>query len=269
MRANSRAPSSAQTGLHEDLPRLLERRAASPFLKPCAEYNRRAFLESMERRERAAPGKPLILDSCCGNGASTVALAEAFPEHYVIGVDKSAARLAKRPRCLPPNLDLVRADLADYWRLMHSASVRVARHYLLYPNPWPKIGQLSRRWHAHPVFPSMLELGGRLECRSNWRIYIEEFCFSIRHLTGIDARCETWRPDVAQTPFEKKYLESGHELFRVGVDLGRGQNGLRPQESGIRSVTGGFAAGVTKPHPEYHPTVGARRAVPYRRYRLG
>ncbi|MDR1163322.1 MAG: methyltransferase domain-containing protein [Candidatus Accumulibacter sp.] len=210
------------------MPRLLERRAASPFLKPCAEYNRRAFLESMERRERVSPGKPLILDSCCGNGASAVALAEAFPEHYVIGVDKSAARLAKHPRRLMPNLDLVRADLADYWRLMHGAGVRLARHYLLYPNPWPKIGQLSRRWHAHPVFPSLLELGGRLECRSNWRIYIEEFCFSIRHLTGIDARCETWRPDAAQTPFEKKYLESDHELFRAVV-------GLRYQESDVRN----------------------------------
>jgi hypothetical protein len=39
-------------------------------------------------------------------------------------------------------------------------------------------------------------------------------------------------------------------------------SGIRNQETGIRSISGGFAAGVTKPHREYHPTVGARRAVP-------
>jgi glutathionylspermidine synthase len=61
----------------------------------------------------------------------------------------------------------------------------------------------------------MLGLGGRLECRSNWRIYIEEFCFSTHRLTGMTAYCETWLPEMTQTPFEKKYLESGHKLFRT------------------------------------------------------
>jgi tRNA (guanine-N7-)-methyltransferase len=219
MRANSRVPTSAQNGPHEDLPRLLERRASTPFRKPCAEYNRRAFFESMEKCERLASGKRLILDSCCGNGETAVEFAKTFQDHYVIGVDQSAARLGKCPRHLPPNLDLVRADLVDYWRLMHGTGIRLARHYLLYPNPWPKIGQLSRRWHAHPVFPEMLALGGRLECRSNWRVYIEEFCFSVHRLTGRPMYCETWLPAMAQTPFEKKYLESGHELFRATVYL--------------------------------------------------
>jgi hypothetical protein len=39
-------------------------------------------------------------------------------------------------------------------------------------------------------------------------------------------------------------------------------SGIRNQRTGIRSVSGSVAAGVTKPHQEYHPTVGARRAVP-------
>jgi hypothetical protein len=47
----------------------------------------------------------------------------------------------------------VRADLVDYWRLLAEAGIGLARHYILYPNPWPKIGHLARRWHAHPVFP--------------------------------------------------------------------------------------------------------------------
>jgi tRNA (guanine-N7-)-methyltransferase len=111
----------------------------------------------------SAAGAPLILDSCCGVGESSRLLARAFPNHYVIGVDQSASRLARgggRAAECPANLDLVRADVVDYWRLLHEAGVRLDRHYLLYPNPWPKIGHLSRRWHGHPVFPTLLELGG-------------------------------------------------------------------------------------------------------------
>jgi tRNA G46 methylase TrmB len=90
---------------------------------------------------------------------------------------------------------------------------------LLYPNPWPKIGHLSRRWHGHPVFPAMLALGGVLECRSNWRIYIEEFCFAIDHLKQGVAVCQDYVPEVALTPFERKYLNSGHALWRSVVSL--------------------------------------------------
>jgi len=221
MHANSRPPTSAQTGIHEQLATLLDRHRNAPFRKPYADYNRAAFEASMERRERVAPRAPVILDSCCGVGESSIALALNFPDHYVIGVDQSAARLGKNAKGggLPLNLDLVRADLVDYWRLMLDTGVRPHRHYLLYPNPWPKIGHLSRRWHGHPVFPAMLALGGVLECRSNWRIYIEEFCFAIDHLKQGVAVCQDYVPEVALTPFERKYLNSGHALWRSVVSL--------------------------------------------------
>ena len=222
MQATSRVPTSAQTGIHEHLARLLDRHAGSPFRKPYADYNRAAFDASLERRQQVAPNAPLILDSCCGVGESSIALAKAFPDHYVIAVDQSELRLSRgKPggALLPPNLDLVRADLVDYWRLMHDAGIRLDRHYLLYPNPWPKIGHLSRRWHCHPVFPTLLDLGGVLECRSNWQIYVEEFCFAVQRLTRHPAACEPYVPEEALTPFERKYFNSGHALFRMIVDL--------------------------------------------------
>ena len=222
MQANSRIPTSAQTGIHEHLPTLLDRHRDSPFRKPYTDYNRAAFAASMERRERVAPAAPLILDSCCGVGESSIALALEFPEHYVIGVDQSESRLMRKSEGksdLPHNLDLVRADLVDYWRLLCDAGIRVDRHTLFYPNPWPKIGHLSRRWHGHPVFPALLQLGGELECRSNWRIYIDEFCFAIEYLTQRPAVCEHYAPECALTPFERKYQNSGHPLYRTRVVL--------------------------------------------------
>ena len=231
MHANSRVPTSAQTGIHEHLATLLDRHRAAPFLKPYTDYNRAAFDASLERRERVAPHAPLILDSCCGVGESSVALAQAFPDHYVIGVDQSESRLNRNiagksgtrressTLKLPVNLDLVRADLVDYWRLMRDANIRLARLYLLYTNPWPMISHLSRRWHGHPVFPTMLELGGVLECRSNWGIYVEEFCFAVRQLSGRVVTPETFVPTETLTPFERKYLASGHILYRCVVAL--------------------------------------------------
>ena len=219
MQANSRIPNSAQSTIHAHLAALLDRHHVAPFRKPYADYNQAAFAASFERRERLAPDAPLILDSCCGVGESSRALAQAYPGHYVIGVDQSASRLGKNTASLPPNLDLVRADLVDYWRLLCDARIRLARHYLLYPNPWPKIGHLSRRWHGHAVFPALLQLGGVLECRSNWRIYIDELCFAVNRLTDLEAVCEPYAPECALTPFERKYLDSGHALFRTVISL--------------------------------------------------
>lgn len=210
----SRVPQSAQTGPHEQLAALIERRRGQDFRKPVAPYSAEAF------KVFAAvcrPDAPLIVDSCCGVGESTLHLAERFPDHFVLGVDQSADRLSRAP-VLPANALLLRADMADIWRLLLDGGYRPARQYMLYPNPWPKIGQLARRWPAHPVFPQVLALGGVIECRSNWRIYVEEFALAARLLVSRNATVEAFVPEVPMTPFERKYLASGHALFRCVLD---------------------------------------------------
>jgi tRNA (guanine-N7-)-methyltransferase len=222
MEGNSRFISSAQSGPHEDLPELLRRHLAHPFRKPILDYNREAFGAALAARAAWNPQAPLILDAGCGVGWSTLRIAEQYPDHFVIGVDQSFDRISRgKPLTLPANAVFARADLVDFWRLLQTAGIHLARHYLLYPNPWPKIGHLARRWHGHAVFPTVLALGGVLECRSNWRIYIDELAQAITLATGRLAQCEPWQPtSQPMTPFEKKYLASGHDLHRVVVDLG-------------------------------------------------
>ena len=221
MYANSRTIDSAQSGPHEKLTALVLRHRDAPFRKPIAASSQAAFDDVMAQWDGRAP---VLLDAGCGVGWSTLKLARLYPDHFVLGVDQSEDRLSRgKPEAVPLNAFFARADLVDFWRLLLQAGIHLDRHYLLYPNPWPKIGHLSRRWHGSPVFPSMIELGGRLECRSNWGIYVEELALAIGLLRGKVPLSE--RLDViadvgdALTPFERKYRDSGQGLYRLVADL--------------------------------------------------
>jgi len=217
---NSRFIASGQHGTHRDLEALVLKHMAHPFRKPMADYNRAALAVALAARDAWNPQAPLILDAGCGVGWSTQRNAETWPDHFVLGVDQSLDRISRgKPLPMPANALLLRADLIDVWRLLAENGIRLARHYNLYPNPWPKIGHLARRWQGHAVFPVWRELGGELECRSNWRIYIEEMAQALTLLSGQTVVAEPWHTDDPMTPFEKKYLASGHQLWRCRVSL--------------------------------------------------
>src|SRR5690606_8451743 len=129
------------------------------------------------------------------------------------------ARNTQWPGDMPDNFAWVRADLVDYWRLLLQENIHPVRHYILYPNPWPKIGHLARRWHGHAVFPTIVALGGMLECRSNWQIYIAEFAAALTQASGIPTHCESFVAEQTITPFERKYRDSGHALWRCRIQL--------------------------------------------------
>jgi hypothetical protein len=112
------------------------------------------------------------------------------------------------------------AELSSFWRLLQAAEWPVSHQYLLYPNPWPKPGQLQRRWHGHPVFPTLLATGGWLELRSNWPVYVDEFSLALQTLGEAPGAVQTLTPDPdALTPFERKYTASGHTLWQVLCNL--------------------------------------------------
>lgn len=171
------------------------------------------------------PRRPIVLDSGCGTGASALALARAHADAWVVGLDRSAARLARgpltSPATMPPNLILVRAEVAAFWRLARVAGWRLRRHWLLYPNPWPKPEHLMRRWHGHPAFADLLALGGEIRLRTNWRVYAEEFALAL----GVTGHEATIRPvEIAgahASPFEAKYAASGHAIYALEADLDR------------------------------------------------
>jgi tRNA G46 methylase TrmB len=208
--ANSREVTSTQTRPHPRLGEIVRRHLHVPYRREPGTAGRAAFATVAGRLAAA----PFVLDAGCGTGASTLVLARALPDQFVLGIDKSASRLGTaRESAIPGNAMHLRCDLVDFWQLAAAAGVRCARQYLLYPNPWPKPELLKRRWHAHPALPAILALGGAIELRTNWRIYAEEFAQSLR-IAGRDVDCEEFVPEAAASPFEAKYLASGHRLWR-------------------------------------------------------
>lgn len=221
-RGESRPVSSKQARTHPRLPSLLHKHLTSQYREPVADYNLLALETVVQRIQVEA--RPLILDSFCGTGHSTAQLAGRYPGHLVVGIDKSASRLARHAGGSSANYLMLQGDCEPLWMLLAQVGLRVQRHYLLYPNPWPKPKHLGRRVHGHPGFASLLRLGGIVEVRSNWQLYVEEFGLAtqLAGYPGSVSRLDLSRESQEHsdlTLFERKYRLSGHALWTFRVDL--------------------------------------------------
>lgn len=257
---------SNQETLHKDLEKVVRKYARTTFLRPIADHTREAFAEveefvrkfyetaengdsvpaqgrdDMESRVTATETAPraVILDSGCGTGESTIHIARRFPSIPVIGIDKSCARLNKAGNPsqtageeVPANAFWIRAELLDFWRLalehVESGKWTIPYHAVYYPNPWPKQSEATRRFHMHPIFPTLLALGKTIELRTNWEIYAREFVEATRFVfaewasnaahpdTQPQIICESFDPSAPETAFERKYKEARQALWRVTV----------------------------------------------------
>lgn len=234
----SRAVDSNQHGPHEDLLRTVDKHKCNVFQRPIAAHTQHAFEQMLAWLEDWQGD--VILDACCGVGESTLNLASSFRNARVVGVDKSAARLQKHVHYAQQfhaesepldNYLILQADLNDFWRLLaahiktplKSKRWRLRQQFILYPNPYPKKAQLSKRWHGGAVFPDIVETCRCIEVRSNWKIYIEEFVIAAKAL-GVQMQIHPLKIDnntAALTPFERKYAQSG-QLLWTATTVGAG-----------------------------------------------
>lgn len=275
---------SNQETIHKDLEKVVRKYARTTFLRPIADHTREAFAEAETFIEKfygkngdpgtasgvtnairdGAPGanaetapRAVILDSGCGTGESTIHIARRYPNIPVIGIDKSGMRLTKAGNPaqtagedVPPNAFWIRAELLDFWRLalerVQAGEWTIPYHAVYYPNPWPKQSEATRRFHMHPIFPTLLSLGETIELRTNWEIYAREFAEAARIATkelygspalrfeddkveinkgdsrsraGMTTTCESFDPENPETAFERKYKDAGQKLWRVVVAL--------------------------------------------------
>jgi tRNA G46 methylase TrmB len=207
--------SSPQTAIHENLESVVRRHLAHPFLKVPAAHTVVAF-EAADEWVRGR-GAPVVLDSGCGTGESSVHLAHKFPNASIVALDQSEVRLEKASkRQIPENLRFFRADHWDFYPLLKDKNWQIIFHALYYPNPWPKPAHLMRRLHGHPLFTLLLGLAP-LEMRCNWKVYADEFAFAASLAWGRPVSVE--RLEVAEpiTAFERKYWTEKQDLWKVEI----------------------------------------------------
>jgi tRNA (guanine-N7-)-methyltransferase len=211
---NSSAVISNQNGPHEKLQAILEKRAKSEFKRPISDHTKYAFDKVCERVKLNIFS--IILDSGCGVGDSTIYLAQKYPHHFVVGLEKSAQRLHKaRTKKQTSNMLYVRADQFDFWRLAAHSGWQIDAHFLFYPNPWPKKEHLTRRIHGHPAFTTFAALTNYIEVRSNWKVYIDELAIALKLVDGRSSEINEIEDIVPVSQFESKYHKSGQELYKL------------------------------------------------------
>ena len=226
---DSKAIITNQSGIHEKLDEVVSKHLLHTFKKPYQAHTQQAFKEMnalVQAFLNDNPNGEIILDACCGVGQSSRILAENNPQALVIGVDKSAHRINRNVEGFTEedgysaqNYHLVRADLNDFYRLVKEAQWPVSKHYILYPNPWPKSKHLQRRWHGSAVFPQMTSIGDTLILRSNWRLYLEEFQQAAKQIAlhGKLSQVNV-AEEQALTPFEAKYQASGQVCWQLTLN---------------------------------------------------
>lgn len=218
MQQASRSISTNQIDIHPNLQKVVSRQLAHTNQRPISEHTQKAFDVAMSWL--ADWQGELILDSCCGVGESTANIASAHPNARIIGVDKSALRTDKHQNYATEakNYLILRADLNDFLRLLVKANKILTKHYLLYPNPYPKSAHLQRRWYATSALVDIIKLGGTLEVRSNWQLYVLEFSAALS-VAQINSEVRLFEQDSPITPFERKYWESGQSSWQLTAQL--------------------------------------------------
>lgn len=91
----------------------------------------------------------LTLEIGCGHGHWLVAYAEAHPGERCLGIDLLGERLrkceAKRAKRGLGNVTFLKAEASEFLDAL-PAGARLAKVFILYPDPWPKARQNKNRF---------------------------------------------------------------------------------------------------------------------------
>lgn len=220
---DSKIVTSDQKGPHKDLIKIISNYSIENFRRPPAPFSLTLIDRILPVLERYPK---IILDTGCGTGESSYNLALQNPDHFVLGIDKSQHRLDRRNDFKihqdVSNYMIVRGELLDLWPLLYKHSRnsqwKIVKQCLYYPNPWPKAKAVKRRWHAAPIIPFIFGIGGQIELRSNWLIYMREFLQVTEYLTGKTGEIEQLYNIHPMTAFERKYYLSGQNLYKLSIE---------------------------------------------------
>lgn len=212
--------SSNQLTTHKNLTPTVKKHINCAYKKPTALHNEKEFKKILSN----IANSKFIIDTGCGTGLSTEYLAELNPKYHILGLDKSTNRLSKASSS-SKNLSFHRIDLIDFFLLADKNNLKSEITYFLYPNPWPKSEHLKRRWHAHPIFPKILNCSKQIVLRTDWKIYLDEFKDALKiheyelqkseQLSLNQSDLNNGSLDQGISRFEQKFIKQKRNLYEL------------------------------------------------------
>lgn len=179
---------------------------------------------------------PLIVDLGFGMGDSTVALASAYPEWNILGIDIHTPGIANLANLADlqgaTNIRVIEADALEVLEWMVAPqSIRVL--CILFPDPWPKPGQKNRRL----VDPSFAEFAktrlhpeGVIRMSTDDEDYAEqmgtvmaEANYKVDKVSAHILGAELGRQTGFVTKYERKGLRKGHVINHLTARLPNAQ----------------------------------------------
>lgn len=169
------------------------------------------------------PPGPVVVDVGAGQGLFAVRYAQAHPNHTLIAIERTHTRFAKLQRRIHynhcANVVTVHANAVN-WIAHCLTAATVDEYFFWYPNPYPKVAQRNKRYHAMPFMAYLLTTlrpGGQLTFATNARFHHEEARHYMEQIWGLT--CLVDRPVPVDTPprthFEAKYLGRGEPCWEL------------------------------------------------------
>jgi tRNA (guanine-N7-)-methyltransferase len=158
----------------------------------------------------------VVLDIGFGSGEALIELAELNPRRAVIGVDVHtpgvAAVLEAVERRALDNVRVAEGDVLDLIKRIPDASLDEIR--VLFPDPWPKRRQRSRRLLRDDVVERLIPLlrqGGILHVATDDRDYAEQICRLCDAHPELRGGVVDRPPARPITRYEQRALDAGRD----------------------------------------------------------
>jgi len=191
----------------------------SPEFVPDDYFRQLSIAEVFPSRPDAA----LELDIGCGDGGFLLQIAELYPAHNFVGIERVKGRIHLiegkiRSKNLT-NVRLLRLDssYAIGWLFPDACASRM---HLLCPDPWPKKKHHKNRIIRDQEFlggiPRLLSDGGEFLLKTDQEDYFEESLEQIDPVIGLN-RID-WQDDAFPYPttdFEAQWLSMGRSINRA------------------------------------------------------
>lgn len=189
-------------------------------------------LEALELEHHFGREAPLEVDLGCGDGAFLVGLAQQNPERNFLGVERMLGRVRSACRKIGQR-GLTNARVVQF-EILHAVQQllprdSVDRFHLLFSDPWPKRRHQNRRVVTVEFLRAIsraLRLEGELRIATDQADYFAEIERVAQQVPALHRTTAAEETDLPLTTFEKRFRETGAEIYRLRLRKSAERNGI-------------------------------------------